>query len=301
MRAAVYHYSVHVSERDLIPRYDSCPLCSSLSLKRIAKVQCSPDVWLIRCLVCRAGFTSHVPTPELLRQYYANYYGTREIKATVPSVRSFAHHIVKLLKRTKSCHSNSSYKLLDFGGGDGSLICEIARLMPGMVDAVLVDYHEPRRHDVSNLRLKSRDDITLVEGDFDLIIASASLEHTVDLRATLLALVARLKSDGVMYARTPWIAPFMRVWPWIDFTFPGHLWDLGGDFWAALPDQKWIGLDVIFSSPSPIETGFFQFPLRTVLAFCLKLPSRLECRLGVTRKRPLWRWVGGWEVLLTRR
>ena len=135
-------------------------------------------------------------------------------------------------------------------------------------------------------------------GSFDLIIASASLEHVPDLRTTLLALLAAMKHGGRFYARTPYMVPLIRLAEHfgvrIGFGYPAHLFDLGVGFWNRLPQT--LGLEgsirIFASRPSIVESTFSSAPLRSLLAYMLKWPGYI---FGER-----YRLVGGWEIVMER-
>jgi SAM-dependent methyltransferase len=138
----------------------------------------------------------------------------------------------------------------------------------------------------------------LADRSFDLIIASAVLEHLPKPVPTLIDLLGRLAPGGTFYARTPYVVPVMRVARRVrvpfDFTFPAHLHDLGQPFWDGLLDwlplrEGSIGLTHVSSRPSPLETSLRSHPIRTAAAALLKAPWRV---LG-----PRYSLVGGWETV----
>jgi hypothetical protein len=85
-----------------------------------------------------------MPLSSVLDRYYAAYYASGEEKVTFSSRAYFARHLLQYL------HWNTarSLKILDFGGGDGSLAREVARRLivakwaPAIV-IDLVDYEPP--------------------------------------------------------------------------------------------------------------------------------------------------------------
>ena len=96
------------------------------------------------------------------------------------------------------------------------------------------------------------------------------------------------------------MAPLLRILNTLrvpfDFTYPGHVHDLGAAFWnnvlKILPvEQKEYA--VAISGPSPVETTINAHPLRTVLAYAAKLPAYVL--------REGYPFAGGWEVFIQRR
>jgi hypothetical protein len=98
---------------------------------------------------------------------------------------------------------------------------------------------------------------------------------------------------GIFYARTPYMLPMMKAFRLIgvnlDFTYPGHIHDLGQAFWENyFTTEQSDEFQVLASSPSIVATTFGKHFLRTVAAYSLKAPWYL---LGKSYK-----FVGGWEI-----
>ncbi len=245
-----------------------------------------------------------MPTEARLARYYASYYeGTEGAHVTVATPQVAAAHIARLVAPAVR---GEHVRLLDFGGGDGALSVGVAaalraqrgalRAQIDVVDHAAVELS--RDAPLLTVRGHARLGDLPVDACYDVVVASAILEHLPEPRSALLGLVGRLRAGGRMYVRTPWMVPLMRAFALfgltVDFTYPGHVHDLGGRFWARahrLPGMP-AGMRVTHSATSFVETSFRQAPLRTLAAHVLKLPSRL---IGVR-----WPWVGGWEAVLTR-
>jgi SAM-dependent methyltransferase len=208
------------------------------------------------------------------------------------------------LQRVISIHPRGEpFRVLDFGGGDGTLGLALARrLAPSQaVDFTLVDYQRP---DVSEQRerftVSHERELEKVEGPFDLVLASAVLEHIPQLQPILKSLFEILAPGGWFYARTPWIAPLKCLFPDFDMTYPGHVHDLGAPFWNRVPVTFAQPLRIVVSRPSLVETNWLHQPGRTAAAWLMKLPARLELAVSPSPRCPWWRLVGGWEVVLQR-
>ena len=104
-------------------------------------------------------------------------------------------------------------------------------------------------------------------------------------------LFALIADGGYFYARTPYVVPLTRLMPRLDLTYPGHVHDMGMDFWDKVTDAFDFPGVQIESRPSLVETSFTQAPARTFAAYALKAPAR------IVRS---WPFVGGWEVVLRR-
>lgn len=80
----------------------------------------------------------------------------------------------------------------------------------------------------------------------------------------------------------------------LDFTYPGHIHDLGQAFWEHYfsANQK-DTFNLLVSQPSIVETTLSLNFIRTVAAHALKSPWYI-----LRKHYPL---VGGWEILAQRR
>ena len=298
MRSTAFHEGRHLAEDLLAPPLNECPICGSHERSAMLAVQRAPLVELLTCDRCRAHSVSRMPTPKALDDYYSTYYETgREAAVTTDDPARLARRIASY------CAGASRLRVLDFGGGDGSVAVATAAAIVGnrgSADVTVVDYEQDR--DVptpSSIAVTWQPSLEhLAEGRFDLILASAVLEHLPRPTPTLTDLLNRLEPGGIFYARTPYVAPLMRIahraHTSFDFTFPAHLHDLGQPFWDRLLD--WLpgqSLDFsvtqVGSRPSPLETSLASNPTRTVVAAVMKAPWRV---LGSR-----YTLVGGWEAV----
>jgi SAM-dependent methyltransferase len=243
-----------------------------------------------------------MPTPDALRSYYASYYDQADERVTFDLPERLARHI---FRRALIEPPRRSVAILDFGGGDAGVSRRIARLLLDsgvpQVQIRLVDFNADippvDSPQVSLDRVESLEGIE--EATFDLVIASAILEHIPHPRPDLIRLLEALRGGGVFYARTPSVLPLLRLLRAFgvrsDFTFPAHVHDLGGRFWGNILDRLPLGdsIEVLDSRPSLVETAFTIHPLRTTAAYLLKAPWRL---VGNS-----WSLIGGWEVFFRKR
>lgn len=304
MRATPYHEGRHLPAESLTDATGRCPACGDeRPRKAIHRVQRDPDVDLLQCAHCGIASASMMPTPRALEDYYAEYYDARAdaggAKTTFGSPERFAHHIVERL--TGHVHR---LRVLDFGGGDGSLALAVARRALDerrcdRVEVVVVDHVPPVACDDTSITIEQVPDLNDVDQPCGLVIASAILEHIPEVGATLRRLFDLAAPGALFYARTPYWAPMLGVLPRIDLTFPGHVHDIGAPFWNGVTTTFAIDAVPLVSQPSIVETELGDAPLRTLAAHALKLPSRLEVALRpVGWRRPWWGYVGGWEIFL---
>ena len=305
---ATYHQTKHLDESLLLPAVGSCPWCQSVQLQTLVLVQRSPDVRLLECVECHAISVSRMPSAAALDSYYASYYKTPQyeksgFKVTLGNPQRMAMHLSRALRKTGIPEHT---RILDFGGGDGTVAIAIAlellrRNETRRVSVTVVDYSQnistPSDKRIALESVRQLEDAA--ESEYDLVIASAVVEHIPDAPRVLGQILCRVRSGGLLYVRTPQVKAFVLLakalnskW---DFTFPAHVYDLGQAFWekyftdAALRPR----FEILSSNPSLVEASFDQSPLRAVLAYLFKMPWYV---LGGA-----WGFVGGWEVVAKRR
>jgi 2-polyprenyl-3-methyl-5-hydroxy-6-metoxy-1,4-benzoquinol methylase len=299
----LYHRGEHLNAADLIDTTSSCPWCGWTDMRRpVLQIQTAPDVWLLECPKCAAVSASHAPTDDVLGRYYSKYYQPgREAKATFQGVARFSNHIRKTAFRQVA---NKPLTILDFGGGNGVLsngiATDLVRDGAARVDVVLVDYVDkpfaPESPHITITAVKSLDEVA--GRQFDLVLASAVMEHLPRPVEPSRRLLEAVTPGGTFYARTPFVVPFLRITSAVgasfDFTFPGHVHDLGQLFWERFLNTLGAtnGYELVSSRPSITETSFSESFLRTLAATALKAPWFM-----------LGKWyslVGGWEVFIRR-
>ncbi len=290
-----------VGEDETTDASQACPICGDGALRHaVAVLQDAPRVPLLACSRCGACSAGSMPTPDVLADYYAHYYGgDAEHSVTLHDVDAFSGHVMRDMPGLGV--GGSVVRILDYGGGDGALSLAIAQKLRRAVEVTLVDYKRASAPGIPGVTVAWTPDLEGAHGVYDLVLASAVLEHIPDLRPVLARLLGLIAEGGYAYARTPFMLPFARVLPSFDFTYPGHVHDMGPAFWNAITETFDAGLEVVASRPSRVETGLMQSPLRTLAAHCLKLPARIEIALRGRPRRLVWPFVGGWEVVLRRR
>ena len=149
MKTSHFQTGREVKIEDTIDSVKQCPICLSLK-ERTAKmiIQNNPLIELLYCETCRGFSASHMPTDELMQEYYADYYKNNESMITFHNADRFANHILGYVK-------NNFYKnkisILDFGGGDGQISKKIAQKLinTGKIkyaEVMLVDYARENIH-----------------------------------------------------------------------------------------------------------------------------------------------------------
>jgi len=309
------HHSVNLGEGELLQISTACPWCGGTDRRAIANIQLEPRIVLLECVACAACSASRMPTPEILKNYYKDYYDGQTpgkvAKVASPIDRVTVGDTVKMGKHLARCFSynqrNASIRILDFGGGDGLLAVLTAENLLAAnshmreVSISVVDHnihmHKPSNPAIKVERFAQVDE--LPEGAYDFVIASAILEHIPECAGVLRQILARVAPGGSLYIRTPFAAPFMQVarllgksW---DFTFPAHVHDLGQNFWeryftASYLDQTF---SIKSSRPSIVQASIREHPLEALVSHFFKLPWHF---LGKA-----WPFVGGWEITVVRR
>ena len=295
-----------ITEADLWDT-DSCPTCGSTAPRSVVtRANESPRVDWLACPVCCGASLSRMPSDEYLDVYYDGYYDSHRRPAAVDDAMwpKLARHILKELRLDGT--ENHAFRILDFGGGRGgvsmTIAKQLARKRPVTVtiaDLSFEQSHESRTEhgiDVEYVRRLSQ-----VEGKFDLVIASAVLEHIPRVAPVLGDLLEKIRdSGGSFYARTPYGLPLRRLYPKYDLGFPQHVHDLGPSFWNRLMDRHGIRARLVVSQPSIVESFLWERPVVTIAANILKIPGRVERWIRHSPKDYLWNWVGGWELFLTK-
>ncbi len=294
---------------DLRPAANDCPLCGEHGERTaVWPAQPDPAVDFLRCPVCRGASASRMPTDAFLAAFYDGYYAPAESCTTFDGARRFASHVLAGLprsflrgaRRESAREPQERLRILDFGGGDGGLALAVANGLRGRrlakdVEIVVADSHAPTTTDSPQVVVRRADLDDLAPRDrFDLVLASAVLEHVPDFDGTLRRLLDLLAPDGIFYARTPWMLPWRRLVPGLDLAFPAHLHDVGGDCWNRLARRHAGAVDRLVSRPSLVHVSW-RSPLLAAAIHAWKLPGRLEARARPGRA-PWWRLVGGWEV-----
>jgi SAM-dependent methyltransferase len=303
--ATAFQAGKHLQEDQLQPPEAACPLCGSTQPRNVAlpALQTQPSVDLLRCSQCQGVSASRLPTSEALDAYYSRYYSANSANITCGDPQRFANH---LLRYCSLVPKGDHLTILDFGGGNGRISFLLGKALlrasaSRQVEVSLVDYCTDTVRSDGEVEMVRYDTLDAVDGKhFDIVIASAILEHIPRPASEIRRLLESLRPGGVFYARTPFVVPMLSVLKAlgirIDFTFPGHIHDLGQGFWDGMLDR--LGFDteafqVLRSAPSVVETSFRTFPVRTLAANVLKAPWKL---LGER-----YGFVGGWEVFIQRR
>jgi len=294
----------HLDPSELVDATRACLICLAAQPRRaVFRVQSGPDVDMLACPRCRACSASHMPRPDVLERYYASYYDDRERQVTFSAPSRFAKHVVHALPRKGF---SARLRILDYGGGDGTLSKAIAERLVRAgatrgADVLVIDLAQHHAVTHEEISVRSQSPAETIEGQYDLVLASAILEHIPDLYPLLRKLHAAIAPGGFFYARTPYVIPLTWLNPRLDLTYPAHVHDMGINFWNRFIDTFSWSARTLASRPSLVAGTLRDDPFRTLAALTLKAPAHIEGWLsGRSRAGRLWHLVGGWEVLLQR-
>ena len=301
-----HNRKITLREEHLLPDARCCLLCGSAELRVAGNLQRKPEVNLIECLRCRVISAGRMPRDEILQQYYSDYYARDEIRIT-SYAEGAANHI---FRRTRAFlnRDTAPLRVLDFGGGDGAIAILLGRkfVRAGLaprIEVTVVDYNARNREVQAGIVFDWRrrlEDLPASDR-FDIVIASGVLEHIPQANQALAALLLRLNTAGIFYARTPFMIAFHRICSFLrlpsPIPFPGHLHDMGRDYWDRVLAILNPGSEfrLLASNTACVETSLLsaRWPI-TAIYHLLKTPSRVACL------RNDYDFVGGWEVFIQR-
>lgn len=294
---------VELTENQL-EKISSCGVCGCQNLKRIGFYRGNPEIHFVQCEKCGAVTYDKILAQSFIDEIYDGnqYYDDTEEDSLVTfyGVERFGKH---LLNAFKTVEIKEKCRILDFGGGDGAIAYNLASKLKEKYpdtsfEIIVVDYTE-------KLFRSNNDGISMFhafpletlseENKFDIVVASAVVEHIPRPKDIFLKLFSVVKKGGLLYFRTPYRYPLHKFAKHFkvdfDMLYPGHIWDFGGDKWWRHLTQV-IGLkskvQVISSKPAIVEKSFKSHFFVALLSYLLKAPWYI-CHL--------WCFVGGWEVV----
>jgi len=291
-----------VPEEALSDRIETCPVCRDpdASRKPVVRLQIDPVVDLLECSSCSAQSADRMPNAGFLSALYdpAHY------RSSLVSGAGLSERCARSIAREARFDPDRPLSIVDYGGSDGSLSRALRRELlvrghRGDVRSTVVDLHP--RGDSPHQRFIDPERFAKSGDRYDLLLASAVLEHLTHPAATIRSLLDHAAPASLFYARTPWDSPLQRVVPGYRVKWPNHLHDMGPAFWPRFMNVFGVSGEIVVSRPSIVETTFGDSPGRTLFAHLAKIPARLEGIVFPSRARDgarFWRLVGGWEVLI---
>jgi len=303
MRISEYNMGCHVPQESIGPELGSCPMCGGVYSLEIFSIQESPIVKLNKCTDCKIVYANHHPLHDFLMTYYSYYYKGHngDGNVTTDSVKRFANHITRLVLMKYIGDSPKSFKVLDYGGGDGSIGAKVAKIIgkkKSTVTSIDVFENESSIEGLEKLDgCKYLYDANNLENDYDLIIASGVLEHVKNPFEVLTLMINHLAPGGVIYIRTPYVLPVHRLLSFFgfkqDFGYPAHFFDFSPQSWEKillLIRGVSQSMQFVYSGASPSEVGIMKRPVLGLITAILKMPTRLGFKN--------WPFCGGYEVLI---
>lgn len=295
-----------IRDEDLVD-IDRCGCCGAKNaFRQLSLFREKPQIHFVKCRRCGAVTYDRMLRKEKLDEVYEkyNYLDNDEKdhtgdKITFYGKERFARHLMKMMKPLPE---QNKIRILDFGGGDGSLSYAFGEsiIQTGGYDSieiVVVDYTDtPCVSREKNISLTHCFPLSALPKDelFDIVIASAVLEHLPSPGREFRQVVELTAPGGYLYFRSPYKYPLYclmkRFGITLDMRYPRHIWDFSSYWWHRivvclhLEDQ----LTVVKDGPSITEKTVKDHFLMAIGANLLKAPGR------VTRR---WHYVGGWEIL----
>lgn len=281
-----------------------CGVCGCENMEKIGVYKNSPRIHFVKCINCGAVTYDKVLKQSVIDEIYDDnqYYDDTDeaVNITFYGADRFGKHLLKILKNIEI---KDVCKILDFGGGDGSVAYSLAKMLrdkyPNTAfDITVVDYTQ-KLYKTDDVDIKMAHMFPLDKmpdsDKYDFVIASAVMEHIPTPRDVFSKLFTIVKKEGLLYFRTPYRYPLHKAAKHFgvefDMLYPGHIWDFGGDkWWRKLPQI--LGLDanirIVASRPSIVEKSFKSHFFIALASHLLKAPWFI-CHL--------WPFVGGWEAI----
>jgi 2-polyprenyl-3-methyl-5-hydroxy-6-metoxy-1,4-benzoquinol methylase len=306
MKNIIKRYGYVFSQNDFVSNIEQCPVCGSPKHRRnfFAYINKKLGIHYLMCDHCYAVSSSHYAKNEILNDFYGHYYQLmhrEDKKVTIHDCIGFAKHIVKFCPQIRT-NGTRNIKILDYGGGNGSVAYNIAlNFMRNreieQIDILVIDYEKNTiKSDCSAISISSKEPNSEISGTFDLIVASAVLEHVVFVKDLYIELFQHVQKNGYFYIRVPYIMPLYKTMQAlgikIEAFFPEHVHDFSKKFFDnSLKTFKQDDFRIIVSQPSYFETSFKENFIRALFSRIIRFPYKFN---------ESYPFVGGWEVIYHR-
>lgn len=278
--------------------YNHCTFCESTDVVEIEKIHTNPEVHYFSCHTCKVSYTDKQLSAKSTQDLYLNYFDDHLLKTGIES-DVLGKHLFNFFSSKNNY--TKSLKILDYGGGDGSIAKHLSEKLKEKYNLAncivdVYDVYECEQKIAGINYLKQENEIGL--NNYDIVIASAVLEHLNTPMETLRLLFTSLKPKGYLYARTPFKIPlrgllFKLKIKKIGLQFPWHLFDMGRLFWNNLPHlflgKFGIKIKVVKSQPSIVQTSYKENAKKRFISKLFKIPGYIFEK---------WNYVGGWEVFI---
>ncbi len=311
MRTSIHKFKREVPSESLQIRH-ACPMCMSPVFRKLFEIQSLGDVFMKECQLCKLKYVSHIPSPDYLEEYYGSEF-TEFFEAFNPGSGTlvtfgnktrFAKHVSKRL--ASWIPDKSNINILDFGGGDGSLAYAFADRINlnknTLISITCCDYvSDLVQSSNPNIVLSHTRDLKDINATFDVIFASASLEHTPNPGEILEKFTSILAPSGLIYLRTNYISPFISISKRIDFSFPAHLEEFNPRSLNYYLGNKVAGLEILELRPAIVELSFWSHPVFHLASRVFKFPGVLENILFGKVSKLKWPLVGAFEAVISKK
>lgn len=292
------------------PNYESytepielCRCCGSAKFKQLEEYR--KNVHLLRCEQCGAITFSRILKSELLSQCYndKDYYASFQKQGSSEVTFSEIDRIVKRIANPimKEHFLNRGHiSILDFSGGSGEITVKLAEYLIqsgacSTAEILVVDYNSNLyQNHGSNITISHAFPLESVKKQFDLVIASAIIEHIPEAGKTVRELFTLTKTDGYLYFRTPYMYPtyhFLKRFGFsLNLLYPEHIWDFSEEWWEHAAENcgyEQNDIQILLSRPSIVCKSLRYEFLGAMAAYLLKALWYL-CHK--------WNLVGGWEI-----
>jgi 2-polyprenyl-3-methyl-5-hydroxy-6-metoxy-1,4-benzoquinol methylase len=301
MEVTYKRYGYIFTKEDFISHLEQCPVCGAPKHRRdfFSYIDKNLDIYYLKCNHCLSISSSHYIKNEVLNDYYKQYYKLmrrEDKKVTMHDWDGFAQHIVKY------CSSLSEAKhirILDYGGGDGRISYSIAlELIKNKniehIDILVVDYEENiYAGEGKNITILNQKPNLKISGTFDLVLASAVLEHVFFVENLYKELFQCVQNNGYFYIRAPYMMPLYKALKMLNITidavYPEHVHDFSRDFFnnvlKIFEQQKF---KIVVSQPSYFETTFNENFIKALFSRIIRFPYK------IFKNYP---FIGGWEAI----
>ncbi len=275
-----------------------CPGCgSSPDFKPLFPISEENDVFFFECTHCGIGTANKLPKDDLVLELYE----PKNYVSSLTNETSLSKRCAeRILPHISVFDPTGDFRILDYGGGNGNLSKQLIEMLsenyPDLrLTSAVVDLYQ--RNDDGPISFVTADEFLQSSDTYDLVIASAILEHLVDVKTVMDRLIECGNPRAIFYARTPYEVPISRIIGRSIIRWPRHLHDMGPAYWSHLEEVYDGRFRIVKSRTSLVETSFATRPVRTFIAYVMKAPSHLESFFRGNANKFFWKLVGGWEVI----
>jgi SAM-dependent methyltransferase len=271
----------------------NCLYCGNDDQNNTLILQKNPLVKMIKCSICKLAYANQMPNEIFLK----NLYDPEIYKSNLTNNSDITKKLAqKIYNELEFKHKN--IKILDYGGGNGELSKQIIELFNKNninAESLVVDIYNSLKGE--KIYFKSVEEFKFDKENFDIVLASAVLEHLPNFINVLENLLSKVANNGYFYCRTPWEFELSKLIKFYKIKWPRHLYDIGGDFWVNFFKNK-NDFNIVLSETSVTEISK-KNTLRYFMAQFLKSISKFEFYLKINKlSLPKWPFVGGWDLIV---